>query len=168
MLVLYPFILHWNSAWVFFLAFDFCRFCMVIRFSSPPQRPMTSDFKGFLSQILSITFFNYLNSWERACISLFSFWVQNKGTTGTIFITSLVWRGPWLVIEPGTSRTRCQDSTTRLSRRRSVHGVMLWVLLLSVFTSWHSSSHSQKYLFLFVIYFNERMENCLYGLKCTG
>ena len=30
------------------LAFNFCRFCVVIRvFSSPPQRPMTSDFKGF-------------------------------------------------------------------------------------------------------------------------
>jgi len=24
-------------------------------------------------------------------------------TTGTIFITSLVWRGPWLGIEPETS-----------------------------------------------------------------
>ena len=55
-------------------------------FSSPPHRPMTTDFEGFLSQIL--------------------------------FITSLVWRGPWLGIEPGTSRTRCQHSTTRLSRRR--------------------------------------------------
>ena len=42
----------------------------------------------------------------------------NKGTTGTIFITFLVWRGPWLGIEPGTSRTRSQHSTTRLSRRR--------------------------------------------------
>ena len=32
----------------FFLPFDFCRFCVVIRFfSSPPQRPMTSDFDGF-------------------------------------------------------------------------------------------------------------------------
>ena len=32
----------------FFLAFNFCRFCVVIRdFSSPPQRPMTSDFEGF-------------------------------------------------------------------------------------------------------------------------
>ena len=31
-----------------FLAFDFCRFCVVIRFvSSPPQRPMTSDFDEF-------------------------------------------------------------------------------------------------------------------------
>jgi len=24
----------------------------------------------------------------------------NKGTTGTIFTTSLVWRSPWLGIEP--------------------------------------------------------------------
>jgi len=38
--------------------------------------------------------------------------VLNKGTTGTIFITSLVWRGPWLGIEPGTSRTRSQQYTT--------------------------------------------------------
>ena len=32
-----------------FLAFDFCRFCVVIPgfFSSPPQRPMTSDFEVF-------------------------------------------------------------------------------------------------------------------------
>ena len=44
--------------------------------------------------------------------------VLNKGTTGTIFITSLVWRGPWQGIEPGTSRSRSQHSTTRLSRRR--------------------------------------------------
>jgi len=29
--------------------------------------------------------------------------VLNKGSTGTIFITSLVWRGPWLGIEPGSA-----------------------------------------------------------------
>ena len=29
------------------IAFDFCRFCVVIRFLSPPQRPMTSDFERF-------------------------------------------------------------------------------------------------------------------------
>ena len=88
-------------------------------FSSPPQRPMTSKFDGFLYQILSITFFNYLNSWEGA--SIFPFLLlsaKQLGTTGTIFITSLVWRGPWLGIEPGTSRTRCQHSIARLSRRR--------------------------------------------------
>ena len=99
-------------------------------FSSPPQRPMTSDFEGFLYQILSITSFSYLNSWERASIFPFQCWVLNKGTTGTIFITSLVWRGPWLRIEPGTSRTRCQHSTTRLSRRRYIQ--VCWCVLAGV------------------------------------
>ena len=80
------------------------------------QWPPTS--KDFLSQILLITFFSYFNSSERASIFPFQCSVLNKGTTGTIVITSLVWRGPWLGIEPGTSRTRCQHSTTRLSRRR--------------------------------------------------
>ena len=42
----------------------------------------------------------------------FPFWMF-KGTTGTIFITSLVWRSPWLGIKPGTTRTRSQHSTTR-------------------------------------------------------
>ena len=39
--------------------------------SSPPQRPMTSDLEGFLSQMLSITFLSYLYSSERGSISLF-------------------------------------------------------------------------------------------------
>ena len=55
------------SFYYIFLAFDFFS---ILRghlfFSSPPQRPMTSDFEGFLYQILSITLFSYLNSWERA------------------------------------------------------------------------------------------------------
>ena len=89
-----------------FLGFDFCRFCVVIRFfPSPPQRPMTSDFAGFLYQILSITSFSYLNSWERASISLFN-------------IEFYFYNGPWLGIEPVTYRTRYKHSTTRLSRRR--------------------------------------------------
>ena len=41
-------------------------------FSSPPQWPMTSNFEGFLYQILSITLFSYLNSSERASNSLFN------------------------------------------------------------------------------------------------
>ena len=48
----------------------------------------------------------------------FQCWVLNKRTTGTIFIMSLLRRGPWLGIGPWTSSTRSQDSTTRLSRRR--------------------------------------------------
>ena len=55
-------------------------------FSSPPQRPMTSDFEGFLYQILSITLFSYLNSWERASISLFQCWVLNKGVITNIIV----------------------------------------------------------------------------------
>jgi len=46
-----------NLDGVFFLAFDFCPFCGVIRFfSSPQKRPMIFDLEGFLSQILTITF----------------------------------------------------------------------------------------------------------------
>ena len=41
-------------------------------FSSLPQWPMTSAFEGSLYQILSITLFSYLNSRERASISLFN------------------------------------------------------------------------------------------------
>ena len=93
----------------FFNLFFSVRLLSVLRghsdFSSPQQRPMTSDFEGFLYQILSFTLFSYLNLWVRASIFPLQCWVLNKGTSGTIFITSLVWRGPWLGIEPGTSRT---------------------------------------------------------------
>ena len=58
----------------------------------------------------------------------------NKRTTGTIsFITSLVWRGPWLGIEPGTSRTRSQHSTTRLSRRRFIVSRWLYFIVFCKF-----------------------------------
>ena len=88
-------------------------------FSSPPQRPMTSDFEGFFyPRFYLLHLFSYLNSWERASIFPFECSVLNKGTTGTIFIMSLVWRGLWLGIEPGTSCTQSQHYTTRLSRRR--------------------------------------------------
>ena len=67
-----------NFALIFpFLSFLFnVFFWLVLRghlvFSSPPQQPMTSDFERFLCQILSITLVSYLNSWERASISLFN------------------------------------------------------------------------------------------------
>ena len=50
---------------IFFIFFN-VRLLSVLRdhsfFSSPPQRLMTSDFEGFLYQILYITLFSYLNS----------------------------------------------------------------------------------------------------------
>ena len=72
----------------------------------------------FYPRFYPLHLFFYLYSWEKASIFPFKCSVLNKGTTGTIFITSLVWRGPWLGIEPGTSRTRSQHYTTRLSRRQ--------------------------------------------------
>ena len=61
----------------------------------------------------------------------FPFWMfsaKQGHYLGTIFITSLVWRGPWLGIEPGTSRTRSQHYTTRLSR--------CWLCFLVNTTKW--------------------------------
>ena len=84
-------------------------------FSSPQQRPNDLRTRSY-----TLLLFSYLNSWERASIFPFECSVLNKDTTGTIFITSLVWRGPWRGIKPGTSCTRSQHSTTRLSRRRSL------------------------------------------------
>ena len=72
----------------------------------------------FYPRFYPLHLFSYLKSWDRASIFPFECSVLNKGTTGTIFITSLLWRGPWLGIEPGTSRTRSQHHATRLSRRR--------------------------------------------------
>ena len=69
----------------------------------------------FYPRFYPLHLISYLSSWERASIFPFECSVLNKGTTGTIFITSLVWRGPWLMIEPETSRTRSQHYTTRLS-----------------------------------------------------
>ena len=95
----------------------FWSFCLsIVFFSSPTHLSITSDFEGFLSQILSITLYSYLNFWERDSISL--------------CLTSLVWRGPWLGIELGTSRTWSHHSTTRLSRR--------WVCILNITSENHT------------------------------
>ena len=102
---------EWNCAIVVlqcpFFYFLFFLFFFIVRlfvgsawsfgFSSPPQRPMTSDIEG--SSIPDFIHYIY-----------FPILILEKKT--------LVWRGPWLGIEPGTSRTRSQHYTTRLSRRR--------------------------------------------------
>ena len=105
----------------YFLAIDFCRFCVVIRFFIPATTANDLRLRRiFYPRFYPLHLFSVLNSWERASIFPLECLVLNKGTTGTIFITFLVWLGPWLGIEPGTSRTRSQHSTTRLSRRRFV------------------------------------------------
>ena len=74
----------------------------------------------FYPRFYPLHLFSFLISWDRVIIFPFECSVLNKGTTSTIFITSLVWRGPWLGIEPGTSHTRSHHYTTRLSRRRYI------------------------------------------------
>ena len=71
--------------------------------------------KVFYPRLYPLHFFSYLNSPES--ISLFNVECQTRKLL-VPFITSLVWRGPWLGIEPWISRTRSQHSTTRLSKRR--------------------------------------------------
>ena len=90
------------------------RFCMVIRFFNPATTANDLQLRRISIPDVIHFIFSYLNSWERASISYC--WVLNKETTGTIFVTSLVWSGPWLGIELGTSHTLSQHSTTRLSR----------------------------------------------------
>ena len=88
---------------VIFLAFDFCRFCVVIWFFHPCHNCQWPRLRRiFYPRCYPLHLFSYLNSWERASIFPFECSVLNKGTTGTIFIMSLVWRGPWLGIEANT------------------------------------------------------------------
>ena len=61
-------------------------------------------------------------------------WVNHDSSLGWFLLSHWAitcrgfWRGPWLGIEPGTSRTWSQHYTTRLSRRRYN---LRWVLSLS-------------------------------------
>ena len=96
------------------------RFCVVSFFIPATMANDLRLWRIFYPRFYPLHLFSYLNSWERASIFPFECSVINKDTTGTIFITSLVWCGPWLGIEPETSRTRSQHNTTRQSRRRSL------------------------------------------------
>ena len=66
---------------------------------------MTSDFEGFSIPDFIHYILNPILILEKEPVFPFWCWVPNKGTTGTIFITSLVWRVPCRGIEPGTSCT---------------------------------------------------------------
>ena len=63
----------------FFLAFNFCRFCVIIRFFHPrhnSQWPPTS--KDFYPRFYPLYFLSYLYSLERASISLFNVECQTR------------------------------------------------------------------------------------------
>ena len=92
---------------------------MVLWFFHLSQWPPTS--KDFYTRSYPLHFCPILIL-QREPVFLF---LMLSFTTGTIFITSLVWHGPWLGIEPGTSRTRRRPSSTRLSRRFHYHKCQL-------------------------------------------
>ena len=76
-------------------------------------------FKSIFNKTLKDGFiFYFIFSWERASIVSLLMLGAKQVNYWHHFSTSLVWCGPWLRIEPGTSRTRSQHSTTRLSRRQ--------------------------------------------------
>ena len=131
-----PMVLH--ASWIilknnffYFFYFFSVRHLSVLRGHSvfPPhhngQWPPTS--KDFYSRSYPLHYFSYLNSWERASIFPFQCSVLNKGTTGNIFITSLVWRGPWLGIEPGPPALKA--STLALGYRGGGTKWGIWYLL---------------------------------------
>ena len=99
----------YNAYFYIFLAFDFCRFCVVIRFfPSQPQRPMTFDSEGFsIPDFIHYIYFPILilDSWEMPIDLLIKLYDQNKNLTlqSSKCFTSSV------------SNTSCQDSRMRVT-----------------------------------------------------
>ena len=81
-------------------------------FSSPPQRPMTSDFDPRFYPL----HFNPILILEKEPVFLILMFSAKQGNYWYHFYN--VFGMTQLGIEPGTSHTRSQHSTTRLSRRR--------------------------------------------------
>ena len=79
------------------------------------QRPPTS--KDFYTRSYPLHYFLILIL-EKEPVFPFSMLSAKQGNYWYHFYNVFGIRGPWLGIEPRTSRTRCQHSTTRLSRRR--------------------------------------------------
>ena len=101
-----------------FLALDFCRFCMTIRFFHPHNGQWPTTSKGFLSQILPITFFFPILILEKEPVFPFLMLSGKQGYYWYHFYNVFGMTQSLSGIEPGTSYTWSQHSTTRLSRRR--------------------------------------------------
>ena len=105
-----------NSHLIFFSV----RLLSVLRghsvFSSPPKT--ANDLRLWRISIPDLIHYFLILILEKEPVFPFSLLSAKQGNYWYHFITSLVWRGPWLGIEPGTSRTRSQHYTIRLSRRQ--------------------------------------------------
>ena len=84
-----------SRLWIFFIYFFSFRLFVGSAWSIGFFIPATTAndlrlWRIFYPRFYPFHLFSYLNSWERASIFPFECSVLNKGTTGTIFITSLV------------------------------------------------------------------------------
>ena len=87
-------------------------------FSSAPQRPMYSDFEGFsIPDFIHYIYFPILILDDEPVFP-FLMYSAKQGHYWYHFYNVFGMTDPCLGIEPGTSRTRSQHSTTGLSRRR--------------------------------------------------
>ena len=102
----------------FFLAFDFCRFIPAT--TAIDLRLRRISIPDHIQYIIFLSYFL-----RKSQYFPFQCWVLKKWTTGTIFINSLVWRGPWLGIEPWTSRTRSKHSTTEAIKEAVILVIIL-------------------------------------------
>ena len=126
--------------------------------NSEPVFKKNKKHSTFVGSVWSFGFFitattanDFENSWERASIFPFKCSVLNKGTTGTIFITISLWRGPWLGIEPGTSHTQVVILSGRYN---------------SMLSSLHKSSHYFKEDIFFPIV--SQMKATIFNLTILG
>ena len=123
-------IITYSEIFLFFLTFNFCRFCVVIRvFSSPPQRPMTSHFEGFsIPDFIHYIYFPILVLEKEPVFSFLMFSPKQRNYWYHFYNVFGMTRS---LIEPGTSRTWSQHSTTRLSRKWSVRYISRCLCVIS-------------------------------------
>ena len=97
-----------RSKWPVQCIYFFCVQPLSAFFPSPPQRPLTSDFKGFsIRDFIYYIYFPILILEKEPVFSLEASTLPLGYRGG----------GPWLGMEPETSHAWSQHSTTRLSRR---------------------------------------------------
>ena len=97
-----------------FLAFNICWFCVVIRFFHPgynDQWPPTS--KDFYPRFYSLHFLTILVLEKEPVFPFFNVECQTREQFNNVFGMTRFLTGDWT-----WDRTRCQYSTTRLSRRQ--------------------------------------------------
>ena len=118
----------------------------------------------FYLRFYPLHLFTYLNSWERASISL-SMLSAKQGNYWYHFYHVF---GPWLGIEPGTSSTRSQHSTTRLSSVVLCSCSLIKVFIIRVLsfkiycTTCNTGIHMRRHVNLDLPVFQQNVTNNLF------